>query len=211
MPHTETYIDGVYYPSVTTVLGDKPKPWLQKWRDKWGVLAERKTIAANNIGTAFHEGAEGLVWQELVTASTKRIHDMLQKAESWIVQSGFIPVHTERKVISRLYQYSGTLDAIGTLVDPVNPNKKRMLVILDWKTSSGIYPDMALQLAAYVQAYFEQAGTWIEMAVIVHVSKKRPHKLTIKEYKIGKRLVNKFLKRLKEFREYNDPVRRVGA
>lgn len=204
MPHVETYIDGVWYPSVTTVLGDKPKPWLDKWRAKWGVLAERKTIAANNIGSAFHAGAEGLALGNLVIAPTKRIHSMLEKVEGWIGQSEFSPIHTELKVISHKYKYSGTLDAIGTAA--IDADHKRVLIIVDWKTSSGIYPDMALQLAAYVQAYFEKTDCWIKRAIIVHVSKSRPHKLTVKEYKIGKRLVNEFLKRLKEFHEYNDPV-----
>src|SRR5258708_23433303 len=58
MPHSECIIDGVFYPSVTTVLATKPRPWLDAWKAKWGVLAERKMLIAGLIGTEFHRCVE---------------------------------------------------------------------------------------------------------------------------------------------------------
>lgn len=201
MPHVETYIDGVWFPSVTTILGDRPKPWLEKWREKWGVLAERKTAAANATGTAFHAGAEALVLGEDVPyPANRRLGKMLERFEQWTVDSGFIVKETELHVVSKTHTYAGTFDATGYLFDKRRVFKE--LVLCDWKTSSAIYPEMALQLAAYAQAYKEQTGIEIKRGIIVHVSKDKPnHKLTVKEYKLGKRLLNKFLKRLREFNE----------
>lgn len=196
MPHRELTIDGVYYPSVTEILGDAPKPWLQKWRDKWGVLADRKMRAAANVGTAFHAFAEALI-NGIEVVADGRLYGMLLTFDRWVIESGFRLQETELHVVSKAYKYQGTFDAIGYLAD-----KPKTLCLFDWKTSSGIYPDMALQLVAYAQAYKEQTGLTIRRGLIVHVSKSKPHhKLTVKEYKLTKGLLNKFLKRLKEYNE----------
>lgn len=196
MPHISLIVDGVRLPSVTEILGDKPKPWLEAWRAKWGVLAERKTVAASNVGSKFHDCAERLIKNEVVAISNNRLFEMLNQFENWRYTSGFKAKETELHVVSRKYKYQGTFDAVGTLKDT------KGLVIFDWKTSSGIYEDMQLQIAAYAQAYEEQAGIKIRTGVIVHISKDKPHhKLTVKSYKITKSLVNKFLKRLEKFNE----------
>lgn len=195
MPHTDLIVDGVKYPSVTEILGDKPKPWLVNWQLKWGVLAVRKTACANVVGTAFHAGAESLSKRQDVTyPANRRLGKMLERVEEWLTLSEFKPLHTELHVVSKAYKYHGTLDAIGYL--------GRHIVLIDYKSSSAIYPEMAEQLVAYAQAYFEETGVWIKRGIIVHVSKDKPtHKLTVKEYPLNKRLLNKFLKRLREYNE----------
>ncbi len=195
MSHTELVLDGKPVPSVTEILGSKPKPWLDAWKETWGVLADRKTACANAIGTRFHSGAEALSWGKQVLASG-RVYNMLVSFEAWILESGFMPKQTELHVTSRKYWYHGTFDAVGYL------KESDELIIFDWKTSSGIYEDMQYQLAAYAQAYFEETGMKIRRGIIVHVSKDKPkHKLTVKEYKLTKAVLNKFLKRLKEYNE----------
>lgn len=194
MAHTP-YIapSGKAYPSVTEILGAKPKPWLQKWKDKWGVLADRKTRCANDIGTRFHAGVEDLVWGHTVI-SDGRLYGMLNSFSDWLAESDFRVTDTELHVVSHQYEYAGTLDAVGVL-----PNGGP--VICDWKTSSSIYPDFALQLAAYAQAYKEQTKMTINRGLIVHVSKDKPHyKLTVKEYRLTKNHLNQFLKRLQDYR-----------
>lgn len=197
--HSEYYEDGIWFPSVTTILSDRPKPWLDKWRARWGALADRKVKAACDIGDAFHAATERLArGEDVIEPANRRLRGMLRRIDTWLTESGFKPKHLELHVVSYLYRYSGTLDAIGTMVIYGDT-----LVIVDWKTSSGIYADMGIQLAAYAQAYFEKTGIRIKRALIVHVSKDKPHhKLTVKEFKIGKRELNKFLKRLADFRKY---------
>lgn len=198
MPHVEYYIEGVRYPSVTEILGDRPKPWLQKWKDKWGVLAERKTAAAAHIGTAFHALAEDLaLGKPVYLDKTRRINGMLLSFDRWLKDSGFRIQTSEIHVVSNTYKYQGTFDATGWLSD-----HPKTLCLVDWKTSSGIYPEYAEQLAAYAQAHYEETGKKIRRGLIVHVSKDKPnHILTVKEYKLTKRLLNRFLKRLAEYNE----------
>lgn len=212
MPHTEHYIDGVWYPSVTTILGDRPKPWLDKWYAENPVWAPRKTACANAIGTRFHVVAERLAKGEFVyDAFPRRLQGMLERFEEWVQMSGVKIKESELHVVSKGHKYAGTFDAVGYL-----PGSKK-LVLFDWKTSAGIYPDMELQLAAYAQAYKEQTGVEIKKGVIVLVSKDKPdHKIIVKEYSLGKRPIRAFLKRLADFRKYsiqrkepNDGVRAI--
>ncbi|MBM4137467.1 MAG: hypothetical protein FJ241_11655 [Nitrospira sp.] len=48
---------------------------------------------------------------------------------------------TEINLVSEIFQFGGTPDCIGYISDK--------LALLDWKTSSGVYEDMLIQLAAY--------------------------------------------------------------
>jgi hypothetical protein len=203
MPHEETIIDGVYYPSVTTIIGAQEKPWLKAWRDKWGPLAERKMEIASKIGTEFHKCVEEYlntgkftVDAALSSNTHGRIVGMMESFIDWAINVEGVIDETELKVISTMHTYSGTLDAVGTFAGKP--------LLYDWKTSSRVYPEMALQLSAYAEAYKEQTGRVIKEGMIVHVSKDKPDfKLTTKRFKLGKRIFNKFLK----LREMFDDVR----
>ncbi len=199
MAHQVYSENGIDYPSVTTILGDRPKPWLDKWKDKWGPLADRKVRTASAIGDAFHAATEKLARGEMIDASAnRRLLGMLQRVDTWLTTEGFKPVEQELHVVSYAYKFSGTLDAIGTLA-----KYGKELVLIDWKTSAGIYDDMELQLAAYAQGYKEKTGVILKRGIIVQVSKDKPkHKLTVKEYALSKRTLNKFLKRLADFNKY---------
>lgn len=190
---------GEAYPSVTEILSDKPKPWLQAWKDKWGIWAERKTKAASQIGTEFHRYAESAaLYRQFAIPETIRIGKMTMSFLHWVNSVELKIKDTELHVVSHKYKYAGTFDATGYL-----KAKPKTLVLFDWKTSSGIYPDMALQLSAYAEAYFEQTGVRIKRGMIVLVSKDKPnHQLTVKEYTLGPRLFKKFLKRLEAFNHY---------
>lgn len=206
MPHTEAYIDGVWYPSVSTIVGSKPAPWLDAWREKWGALAERKTEMANKVGTEFHRCVEEYLDHGRFAVADgfscnmqKRVEGMMKSFIQWATTVDGDIHHTELKVINRKHFYSGTLDAVGTF------DKKPMLY--DWKTSSRIYPDMDLQLVAYARAYKEQTGIELKQGMIVHVSKDKPNfKLTTKVFDLGKRPFNRFLKLRANF----DDVKRLA-
>ncbi len=198
MPHTECFVDGVWHPSVTTIMGAEPKPWLQAWYEKWGTLATRKTELAGIVGTEFHRCVEECLDTGDFTTPCRRVNGMMRSWVTWAGAVDGIIGSTELKVISKLHRYSGTLDAVGVI------GKKKY--VIDWKTSSRIYPEMALQLSAYAQAYKEQTGIEIKRGLIVHVSKDRPHKLTTKEFTLGKREFKKFLK----LREMFDDILQAG-
>lgn len=199
MPHTETYIDGVWYPSVSTITRTKESPWLTKWQEKWGYLAVRKTELANKIGTEFHRCVEEYLDDGcfLVDCSfsynmQKRIEGMMKSWIQWAESVDGEIQHTELKVISRKHYYAGTLDAVGTY------ESKPMLY--DWKTSNKIYPDMDLQLVAYSEAYKEERNVELDQGMIVCTSKDKPHfKVTTKVFKLGKRPFNQFLRLRADF------------
>lgn len=200
MPHTETFIDGIWYPSVSTITGSKEKPWLVVWREKWGPLAERKTALANKIGTAFHScieqyldhGAYIVDDDTLSPNMWKRVKGMMKSWIQWEQSIDGEIHHTELKVVSRKHYYSGTLDAVGTYEgEPM---------LYDWKSSSKIYPDMDLQLVAYAQAYKEEKGIELPRGLIVCTSKDKPDfKVTTKLFKLGKTPFNQFLKLRADF------------
>ena len=57
-------------------------------------------------------------------------------------------IHSERRVYSRKYNFSGTVDLLA-VVDGVTS-------VIDFKTSKAIYPDYFLQGGAYAQALLEE-------------------------------------------------------
>jgi hypothetical protein len=54
---------------------------------------------------------------------------------------------TEINLVSEKYKYGGTPDCIGYVTDK--------LALLDWKTGSGVYPEMLIQCMAYKQLWEE--------------------------------------------------------
>ncbi len=113
--HSETYIDGVWHPSVTTIIGAQPRPWLDAWREKWGPLAERKMKIASEIGTEFHRCVEQYLDTGAFTSASKyskRITGMMESFIDWAVNVDGTVEATELKVVSKKYCYSGTLDCI---------------------------------------------------------------------------------------------------
>lgn len=186
MVHSETFVDGVFFPSVTTIIASEPHPWLDKWREKWGALADRKTKAASVVGSEFHRCVEQYLDTGRFSSPCTRVTGMMGSFITWAQGVDGVVDATELKVISRTYAYSGTLDAVGKLDGKP--------VVFDWKTSSRIYPSVDMQLAAYAQAYKEETGKNIKEGIIVHVSKDKPYfKLTTKTFKLGKRVLSRFL------------------
>lgn len=165
-----SYVDtdtGEKIPGVTTILGDGlPKPALINWAanttaeyavDHWDELADLgpsaklKALkdaryadrdAAGKRGTEVHKLAERLSRGEEVDvpeAVRGHVEACVRFLDDWDVQ----PLLVEAVVVSYRYRYAGTLDLIADLADG-----RRLL--LDYKTArSGVFPDNALQLAAY--------------------------------------------------------------
>ena len=73
---------------------------------------------------------------------------------------------TETMVFSDKYRYAGAMDAIAY--------RDGSLVALDWKTSNGLYPEYALQVAAYANALAEMTGKPVTEAWTVRFGKATP-------------------------------------
>jgi hypothetical protein len=162
-------IDGRKADGVTTVLKNTvPKPALINWAPKvvaewvadhpeeiaamadWNrdkVVNELKgkpweqRDAAGNRGTEVHALAERLVKGEEV-AVPEELSGYVESYVKFLDEWQPKPVLVEAVVASRKWTLAGTLDLVADL-----PNGERAL--MDLKTSKGVYPETALQCAAY--------------------------------------------------------------
>jgi hypothetical protein len=124
---------------------------------------------AADIGTAVHAYLEaylnaGINKQPLPAMPVnEHIRKAIEAFLAWTKANEVKFVAAERKIYSKKYGYAGTLDALGY----VNGE----LCIIDFKTSSGIYPEMFVQTSAYAHAVNEEDGSKIKTCYIVRVPK----------------------------------------
>lgn len=72
-------------------------------------------------------------------------------------------LESERYIYSKKYNYAGILDAIA--------REGKKLVLVDFKSSTGIYDDMRFQVAGYEIAYEEETGKKIDKRIIIRFGK----------------------------------------
>lgn len=186
------YIDGVYAPGVTSILSKAlPKPALAPWAAKsvaeyvaanadavtemWGwplngkgqperMVNElkgtpyRQRDEAADRGTEVHALAEHLVHGrevEVPEPLAGHVDSYVRFLDEWQPR----PVLVEGVVASRRWHYAGRLDLVADL-----PNGQRAL--MDLKTSRGVYPEVALQIAGYrfAEVYVDKDGVEQSMA-----------------------------------------------
>lgn len=119
--------------------------WLKgsPWRER-----DRK----GNVGTAVHAVAEAYVLGKAAPTVIEEALPYVAQFEQFLADWNPKYELAEASVYNRALKYAGTLDAIMT-VDGLNVTPTRLLV--DYKTTgSGVYPEAALQLAAYRNAEF---------------------------------------------------------
>jgi hypothetical protein len=171
-------LDGETADGVTRVTGDGvSKPGLVRWAarsvagyaiDHWDELNDMK--ASERLRTL-----EGAAWAERDEAAGRGrdVHalvERLQAGEEVQVPeplTGHVDAYlafdrdwkpneilVEAVVVSRAHRYMGTLDVVARLADGD-------LWLIDWKTGgSGVFPEVALQLAAYryAEVYLDRDG-----------------------------------------------------
>lgn len=149
------------------------KDWIQS------VLADAKRRPdqlkdeAADLGSQAHAFIDLIIHGKEPETMPEQIAGPVKAFKDWWKASGIQLVMGDTKVASRLHGYGGSLDALGC--------RNGKFVILDWKTSSGIYTEYALQVAAYAQAFLETYGVPCEEAIIVRFGKKLPIEFEKKE------------------------------
>jgi hypothetical protein len=161
-------LDGKPVPGVTTLLGGGiPKPALMYWAANtaaqyaidhpgasYDEIRKAHTVERDTAGirgTAVHDLAEQLVHGEAVEVHEELepyVDGYLRFLDDW----GIVPILTEKVIGSRRDWYAGRFDLIAT--SPHLNNGRP--VMIDLKTSSGVYGETALQCAAYSLAEFWQ-------------------------------------------------------
>lgn len=180
-PNTDT--PELYVPSVTNILNELAKPALQFWyakvvaeyavehRDAWADLPakdavdlvkgapRRHTAGRIAIGTAVHAAVEHhmLKGGGVVDLDDAELLPYVSAAIQFLDDFQVDPVHIERSVFNRTFQYAGTGDLFATVVPPDSDEDGRVMAIIDWKskeTGKSLYPDVALQLGALANGEF---------------------------------------------------------
>jgi len=159
-------VDGARVPGVTTVLNKTiPKPALIHWAanttaayavDRWDELAEmtpsqrldllKKARDASRDdsarrGTEFHRlAAEYQQWAEMDVPTE---HEGRMRAwDAFLGDCVENVIVAEAAVANRAIRYAGTFDLVARMTDG-------HVWLLDIKTGKDVYPEMAIQLAAY--------------------------------------------------------------
>lgn len=135
-----------------------------KWAHK------RASSRAADIGTLAHEWMERFGAEAAIGSLDVQPMPVNKEARSaclafieWVKAHEVKFLHCEMKIYSRGYNYAGTCDA-DAIVDGER-------CIIDYKSSSGIYPEMGLQLAAYQHAREEEGYGPYQNRWIIRVPK----------------------------------------
>lgn len=165
--------DGTY-PSITTILGDGDKPWLQEWRASLGKEAADVEMArAAARGTAVHDMAEKFLNNDKNFSDNHGIDHIKEfhKIRTQLLQVSNIHMQ-EAALWSQQLKVAGRVDCIGNF----NGN----LSIIDFKTSTGsknttMVQDYFIQVTAYALMYEELYDVVVEnYAIIMSVEKGLP-------------------------------------
>lgn len=148
--------EGVYYPSVTTILQYLPKnKFFENWLKDVGHNAEIIMQKAGKEGTQVHKAVEILVeggevsWMdEYGNAKYSQIvwEMILKFHEFWTTYKPKL-ISTEQFVFSDEHKYAGTADLVVEMDGEV--------WLLDIKTSNALHKSYDLQLAAYAKGFKE--------------------------------------------------------
>jgi len=170
---------GIFYPSVTTILGYFPKgAFFETWLKDSGHNADFIMRRAGDEGTQVHNAAEKILkgeevrWIESdghVNYNTHVWKMILSFYDFWTTYKPTLLL-SEEFMFSDEHKYSGTLDMLVEL------EGKKWLI--DIKTSTSIHTSHYLQMSAYVKAYEEKYLQKVDHTGILWLksSKKGPDK-----------------------------------
>lgn len=148
--------DGTKVPGVTTITGRfKDAGGLIQWAFRCGLDGldmNRSREEACDAGTACHDMIDAHLHQRTFDPSPYEV-SVLKTSEhaylgflEWEEQTKLQLVASEISLVSEKHGFGGTFDGISACGS---------LRILDYKTSSGCYPEMLIQLAAYALLWEE--------------------------------------------------------
>ena len=187
-------VDGEPVPNTTKVLDSLSKPALVPWAAKetaayWEnliapgqpfqcdevELAEhvkaskaarfRKSSKALIVGGLVHEYAEAVAkGQPCAMPENEQARRGCEAFNKWWHDHDIDVIAAERRIFSREHWYCGTTDLLARIDGELS--------VLDWKTSTGIYPEMLAQVGgAYRVALEEELGEKIKGAWVVRFDK----------------------------------------
>jgi len=169
------WVDGIPYPSVTSILGVMSKDALQIW---YGKCVYRALTANPGLSEADALKAPYMISGQAKTRGTN-VHDLTEKFQdtdeyinslseemqgygkayrNWLHDFNPQVVIQEQTVFSEKHQFAGTLDMIVKIGDEE--------LIIDKKTGADLYPEVQVQLSAYKQC-LEEKGRHVGMGALL--------------------------------------------
>lgn len=122
------------------------------------------STTALDIGTRAHAAINDII-EGREPVITDDIRNPVDGFKEFVDKERIKIIKGDTKVASLLFEYGGSLDAVAF--------KQGKVIIIDFKTSKGIYPEYALQAGgAYTQAFKETFGLdYLPDAMILRVGK----------------------------------------
>lgn len=174
MPTGNYEIQGKKLPSVTTIINRfKNATGLIIWSNQLGLKGLNyfdELKKAGDTGTALHDLAELHILEKdyELPEDPIAIHCFQQFIEWWESLDCEV-IWTEKKYTSKKLNVGGCPDL---LVRKFNVEKnKDEIILVDFKTSKAVYPDMLIQLSCYKSLIEENDNIEIDRAVIVRFPK----------------------------------------
>lgn len=130
-------------------------------------IAHRRTSEdAALMGTLAHQWAEDwIAGRDPLMPVNRQVRSSVEQFLKWVERDQVEFLHSEKLVYSKKRNYAGTFDFICKIDGKT--------YIGDLKTSSAVYDEYFLQVAAYQQAYLEEfPKDQIDGAIIVRIGKK---------------------------------------
>ena len=189
-------LDGKDYWRVTSVLSAINKPALIPWKANITLDKARRSLQANagkqvtiddafieeiiegaraepdyvlgtarDFGTDAHYALEQYISQGEVPGNASMFR-VIGAFNQWVNDNGIEMLPQAEVTVAHSFGYAGTIDALGV--------KEDELIVIDWKTSGGIYPEAMLQVSAYAAALKECTGIEVVEAWIVRFPRDEP-------------------------------------
>ena len=156
-------INGKKYWRVTRVKSVINQEGLTRWRISVGSKESNRILKLRqNIGTKVHKLFELTLLGNIINPDNydEEVKEDLALFADMIKDCGLEMEGLEQRLWNNGYNIAGTCDYIGKYTSNKKYLKKKAvpkfnndLVVGDWKTASGIYPDYWLQLSAYVYMF----------------------------------------------------------
>jgi hypothetical protein len=191
--------DGIIVPSVTTIIGLLNKPALVPWANKLGlegIDVKKYVDKLAEIGTLAHQ----VILDYFKIQETDFFEygaEVIDKAQNsflsfleWAKGKRIKPILIEKEGVSEGWGFGGKFDFYGEV--------EEILTLIDFKSGSGIYEEMAYQLAAYktLVEYDFAVPYKVERAMILRIPRTEDEKFEIKvwtnldkQWEIFKRLL----------------------
>jgi len=171
-------VDGMELPSVTSILGEfgeKNESFKKFSKDNAEFLkfkASIGTVVHNRIAQYFIDnfklkGTPMKVNFPITDDMEIEISSAMSYFDDFIRKYKVEPIEVEKQMWHRKMKYAGTCDLVGYV--------NNILAVVDWKTSSSIWPDYPPQLSAYKKALMSDPDFKgeIKMTVLVMVNARK--------------------------------------